>query len=55
MIGAISTVPAGCLIYFVLVDLSLGNTSQCFAVVLELLFPVALGYVGWFPLFPIVI
>jgi hypothetical protein len=46
MVAIISTAPAGGLIRFVLVDLSLRDTGQCFAVILELLFPVTLGCVG---------
>jgi hypothetical protein len=52
MVAITSTAPAGGLIRFVLVDLSLRDTGQCFTVVLELLFPVALGCVGRFSLFP---
>jgi hypothetical protein len=46
MVAITSTAPAGGFIRFVLVDLGLGNTGQCFTVVLELLFPVALGCAG---------
>jgi hypothetical protein len=49
MVAATSTSPAGCLIRFVLVNLSLGDSGQCFAVALELLLLVTPGCTVRFP------
>jgi hypothetical protein len=46
MVAIASTAPAGCIICLVLIDLSLGNTGQGLAVILELLFLVAPRCVG---------
>jgi hypothetical protein len=55
MVAVTSTVPAGCLIHFMLVDLSLGDTGQYFMVVLELLFLVTPRCVVLFLLLSMVI